>query len=171
MSKGNPKKAVAAILPTPVGAVKPMTLAMYAALERIESPLVTGAEPKDTAELLPSLYLLTHGAQEIFRGNLVALAFEWADTVPVAAMAEIREACQRQMKVVMDVMPEAQKKNAKGNDGWIAATVHVIAKTYGWSFREILWEVPLSALMLLRRQENLASIMPLSIIEKMDNGQ
>ena len=63
------------------------------------------------------------------------------------------------------------KKNAKGTDGWIAATVHVIAKTYGWSFREIFWEVPLSALMLLRRQENLANIMPLSIIEKMDNGQ
>lgn len=113
MSKGNPKKAVAAILPTPLGAVQPMTLAMYAALERIESPLVTGAEPKDTAELLPSLYLLTHGAQEIFRGNLVALAFEWADTVPVSAMAEIREACQRQMKVVMDVMPEAQKKTPR----------------------------------------------------------
>ena len=113
MSKGNPKKAVAAILPTPVGAVKPMTLAMYAALERIESPLVTGAEPKDTAELLPSLYLLTHGAQEIFRGNLVALAFEWADTVPVSAMAEIREACQRQMWVVMDVMPKVQKKTPR----------------------------------------------------------
>ena len=114
MSKGNPKKAVAAILPTPIGEVKPMTLAMYAALERIGSPLVTGAEPKDSAELLPSLYLLTHGAAEIFRGNLVALAFEWADTVPVSAMAEIREACQRQMKTVMDVMPEAQKKTPRG---------------------------------------------------------
>ena len=114
MSKGNPKKAVAAILPTPIGEVKPMTLAMYAALERIGSPLVTGAEPKDAAELLPSLYLLTHGAAEIFRGNLVALAFEWADAVPVSAMAEIREACQRQMKTVMDVMPEAQKKTPRG---------------------------------------------------------
>lgn len=113
MSKGNPKKAVAAILPTPVGDVKPMTLAMYAALERIESPLVTGVEAKDTAALLPSLYLLTHGAQEIFRGNLVALAFEWADTVPVSTMAEIREACRRQMKVVFDVMPEAQKKTPR----------------------------------------------------------
>ena len=114
MSKGNPKKAVAAILPTPVGDVKPMTLAMYAALERIGSPLVTGAEPRDAAELLPSLYLLTHGAAEIFRGNLVALAFEWADTVPVTAMSEIRAACERQMKTVMDVMPQAQKKTPGG---------------------------------------------------------
>lgn len=113
MSKGNPRKAVAAILPAPIGEVRPMTLAMYAALERIKSPLVTGEEPKDAAELLPSLYLLTHGAAEIFRGNLVALAFEWADTVPVSAMREIREACERQMKTVMDVMPEAQKKRPR----------------------------------------------------------
>lgn len=115
MSKGNPRKAVAAILPTPVETperleVKPMTLAMYAALERINSPLVTGEEAKDAAALLPSLYLLTHGAQEIFRGNLVALAFAWADTVPVSALGSVRAACEAQMKAVMDVMPEAQKK-------------------------------------------------------------
>lgn len=128
MSKGNPRKAVAAILPTPIKVgrgrlapagleVKPMTLAMYAALERIESPLVTGVEAKDTVELLPSLYLLTHGAEEIFAGNLVALAFAWADTVPVSTMAEIREACERQMKVVFDVMPEAQKKTPRETTG------------------------------------------------------
>ena len=118
MSKGNPKKAVAAILPIPIETpekieVKPMTLAMYAALERIDSPLVTGEEAKDTAALLPSLYLLTHGAQEIFRGNLVALAFAWADTVPVSTINSVRAACKAQMKVVMDVMPEAQKKTQK----------------------------------------------------------
>ena len=115
MSKGNPKKAVAALMPgsetTPEGlVVRPMTLAMYAALERIESPLVTGREPKDAAELLPSLYLLTHGADQIFAGNLTALAFAWADTVPLTALQHIREACARQMRTVKDVMPEAQKK-------------------------------------------------------------
>lgn len=115
MSQGNPKKAIAALMPgavtTPEGlVVRPMTLAMYAALERIESPLVTGREPKDAAELLPSLYLLTHGADQIFAGNLTALAFAWADTVPLTVLAHVREACDRQMRVVMDVMPEAQKK-------------------------------------------------------------
>lgn len=118
MSQGNPKKAIAALMPgsvkTPEGlVVRPMTLAMYAALERIESPLVTGREPKDAAELLPSLYLLTHGADQIFAGNLVALAFAWADTMPLTALAHIREACDRQMRVVMDVMPEAQKKTQR----------------------------------------------------------
>lgn len=118
MSQGNPKKAIAALMPgavtTPEGlVVRPMTLAMYAALERIESPLVTGREPKDAAELLPSLYLLTHGADQIFAGNLTALAFAWADTMPLSALAHIREACDRQMRVVLDVMPEAQKKTQK----------------------------------------------------------
>ena len=94
-----------------------MTLAMYAALERIESPMVTGVEPKDTAELLPSLYLLTHGADQIFAGNLLALSFAWADTLPVVAMQHIREACHRQMRTVMDVMPEAQKKTPKAMTG------------------------------------------------------
>lgn len=117
MSRGNPRKAVAALLPTSIGEVKPMTLAMYAALERIESPLVTGREPKDAAELLPSLYLLTHGADQIFAGNLAAIAFAWADTVPVSAMNEIRSACERQMKCVLDVLPEAQKKTATATTG------------------------------------------------------
>lgn len=118
MSKGNPKKAVAALMPgavrTPEGlVVRPMTLAMYAALERIDSPLVTGRDPKDAAELLPSLYLLTHGADQIFAGNLTALAFAWADTMPLSALQHIREACDVQMQTVMDVMPEAQKKTQK----------------------------------------------------------
>ena len=118
MSVGNPKKAVAALMPgavrTPEGlVVRPMTLAMYAALERIESPLVTGREPKDAAELLPSLYLLTHGADQIFAGNLVALAFAWTDTMPLSALQHIREACDLQMRTVMDVMPEAQKKTQR----------------------------------------------------------
>ena len=113
MSKENPRKAMAALLPLPIGDVRPMTLAMYAALERIGSPLVTGIPAKDSVELIPSLYLLTHGAQEIFRGNLLKLSMDWADTVPVTAMDEIREACERQLKTVQDVIPERDPKKAK----------------------------------------------------------
>ena len=90
MGKGNPRKAMAALLPTPIGvggglAVRPMTLGMWAALERIGSPLVTGEVPKDALELLPSLYLLTHDPREVFRGNVLDLAMQWADTVPGGA--------------------------------------------------------------------------------------
>ena len=118
MSRGNPKKAMAALLPfalkTSGGTVRPMTLGMWAALERIGSPLVTGDEPKDALELIPSLYLLTHDPREVFRGNILDLAMAWADTVPVSAMDEIKRACDRQMDAAFDVMPELDPKKGTG---------------------------------------------------------
>ncbi len=118
MSKANPKKAMAALLPLPLKVsggytVRPMTLGMWAALERIGSPLVTGEEPKDALELIPSLYLLTHDPREVFRGNVVDLSMQWADTVPVATMDAIRRACYRQMNAAFDVMPEDDSKKAR----------------------------------------------------------
>ena len=118
MSKSNPRKAMAALLPLPLKVsggytVRPMTLGMWAALERIESPLVTGREPKDALEIIPSLYLLTHDPREVFRGNIIDLAMQWADTVPPTALAEIQKACYRQMNAAFNVMPELDPKKAK----------------------------------------------------------
>ena len=115
MSKSNPRKAMAALLPLavecPCGAtVRPMTLGMWAALERIGSPLVTGVEPKDAFELVPSLYLLTHDPREVLRGDLLEAAVAWADSLPVTALAEIRAACDWQAGAVFDVVPEIEKK-------------------------------------------------------------
>lgn len=115
---GNPRKAMAALLPLPLKVsggyvVRPMTLGMWAALERIGSPLVADREPKDALELVPSLYLLTHDPREVFRGNVVELSMEWADTVPVGAMDEIQRACYRQMNAAFDVMPEDDSKKAR----------------------------------------------------------
>ena len=109
---------MSALLPLPIGCgngvtVKPMTLGMWAALERIGSPLVTGEEPKDALELIPSLYILTHDPREVFRGNVVDLSMQWADTVPVATMDAIRRACYRQMNAAFDVMPEDDSKKAR----------------------------------------------------------
>lgn len=169
----NPKKAIAALMPPAIdcgegASVLPMTLAMWAALERIESPLITGKPAKDTMDLLPSLYLLTHGAAEIISGNLLAKAYEWADTVSPLVMERIRRACAAQITVVTDVIPEGGKK--KTSDGWIAALVDYFAATYHWSFEEIFWQTPLSALALLRRQEALKknSIFTLEEIEAID---
>ena len=111
----NPKKAIAALMPPVIdcgegASVLPMTLAMWAALERIESPLITGKSAKDTMDLLPSLYLLTHGAAEILSGNLLAKAYEWADTVSPIVMERIRRACAEQITVITDVIPEGGKK-------------------------------------------------------------
>ena len=115
MSKANPRKAMAALLPLavecPCGAtVRPMTLGMRAALERTGSPLVTGKEPNDTLELVPSLYLLTHDPREVLRGSFYDDAVAWADTLPISALEEITRACYRQMGVMFDVLPEVKKK-------------------------------------------------------------
>lgn len=117
MSRANPRKAVAAAMPLPVRAggveVRPMTLAMWAALERIDSPMLPGRKPpKDTLELLPSLYLLVHGPEALFKGALVKLALAWADGLPVTALADIRAACTRQMSAVADVVPELDEEDA-----------------------------------------------------------
>ena len=178
MSKANPRKAMAALLPPGGAVIRPMTLGVYAALERIGSPLVTGKEPKDTLELIPSLYLLTHDPREVFRGNVLDLAMQWADTQPVGVVERIREAAARQMAAFYDVVPQLGESEAvkKKDDGWIAAFVDWAARAYGWSFEEILWEVPASALALLRRQEwkkedGTFAIFPLSEIERIDDGQ
>lgn len=118
MSKANPRKAMVALLPLPIRCgegvtVRPMTLGMWAALERIGSPLVTGEEPKDALELIPSLYLLTHDPREVFAGNVLDLAMQWADTQPVSVMADIREAAYRQMNAAFDVIPEGEENPKK----------------------------------------------------------
>lgn len=118
MSKSNPRKAMAALLPVPIKVgrgltVEPMTLGMFAALERIGSPMVSKREPKDLVELIPSLYLLTHGAKEIFRPDFFDAAFAWADTVPTNVVERIRTACYRQLNAVFDVIPEDDPKKKR----------------------------------------------------------
>lgn len=113
MSKANPKKAMAALIPPGQAVIRPMTLGVYAALERINSPLVTGKDAKDTLELLPSLYILTHDPREVFRGNILDLAMQWADTVPVSTMAEIRAAALEEIRALLDVTPERDQDGPK----------------------------------------------------------
>lgn len=113
---------MAALLPLAVECpcgetVRPMTLGMWAALERVGSPLVTGEGPKDTLELVPSLYLLTHDPREVLRGSFFDDAVAWADTLPVSALEEIRDACYRQMGAMFDVLPEVKKKSRPGTGG------------------------------------------------------
>ena len=109
---------MAALLPLAVKCpcgetVRPLTLGMYAALERIGSPLVTGAVPKDALELIPSLYLLTHDPREVLASGFFDAAMAWADSLPVTALGEIRDACYRQMDAMGDVLPEEKKKTSR----------------------------------------------------------
>ena len=119
MSRTNPRKAMAALIPPAQAVIRPMTLGMYAALERIGSPLVTGEDAKDTLELIPSLYLLTHDPREVFRGNILDLAMQWADTQPVGVVETIREAAFQQIDAFMAVCPQddGKKKARKATAG------------------------------------------------------
>ena len=113
---------MAALLPLAVKCpcgetVRPLTLGMYAALERIGSPLVTGAVPKDALELIPSLYLLTHDPREVLASGFFDAAVAWADSLPVTALGEIRDACYRQMDAMGDVLPEEKKKTRRRATG------------------------------------------------------
>lgn len=123
MSIRNPAKAINALLPLPIKCgdgkdapvVRPMTLGMWAALERIKSPMITGVDATDTLELLPSLYLITHDPREVFTGNLLDLAMQWADTQPVETIELIKAAVYRQFEAVLDVIPETDGKTSKKN--------------------------------------------------------
>lgn len=121
MSKANPRKAMAALLPLPIRCgqdtvVRPMTLGMWAALERIGSPLVTG-EDTDTLGLIPSLYLVTHDPREVFLGNVLDLAMQWADAQPVTLLEEVKNAIYRQLNDVFAVIPEDDSKKKKRPTG------------------------------------------------------
>jgi len=118
MSRQNPKKAMAALLPLEMrtvggDTVRPMTLGMYAALERIASPMVTGDDPKDILDLIPSLYLITHDPREVFRGDLLDAAMKWADARPISTLQSIRKAAARQMNAALDVIPEEDEEDRK----------------------------------------------------------
>ncbi len=104
---------MAALLPPGQAVIRPMTLGVYAALERIGSPLVTGKDAKDTLDLIPSLYLLTHDPREVFRGNILDLAMRWADTQPVETVAAIKEAAFAQIRAMLDVTPEQDPDRPK----------------------------------------------------------
>lgn len=113
---------MAALLPLAVRCpcgetVRPMTLGMWAALERIGSPLITGEPPKDALELIPSLYLLTHNPREVLASGFFDAAVAWADSLPVTALGEIRDACYRQMDAMGDVLPEVKKKTSPATAG------------------------------------------------------
>ena len=93
-----------------LGAGTAFTLALYAALDRIDSPLLRGGADVDALALLPSLYLVTHGPEEWFKPDLLARATAWADTIPPSALPALRDACKTQVAAVLNVTPESKKK-------------------------------------------------------------
>ena len=121
MCELNPAAALRALLPRPIpieGAglgVRPLSLAAFALLDEIGSPLLQdGAGRPGTLSLLPSLYVLTHDALEVLDGmageNLLRTALAWAETLPPAAMRDIERAARAQIAAVLAVAPRGKKE-------------------------------------------------------------
>jgi hypothetical protein len=117
----NPRAALAALLPPPVAVpgtdeeVKPFSLAMFAALDAIRSPLLYGG-PQDATPLavIPSLFVACKGWREAQKPDLFDRAMAWADALPPSALVALREAVARQVSTMLDVTPESKKKDAGG---------------------------------------------------------
>ena len=114
----NPRAALAALLPSPIvlpeigEEVKPFSLAMFAALDAIRSPLLYGSEEDATpTAVIPSLFVACKGWREAQRPDLFARAMDWADALPPSALVPLREAVAAQVAVLLDVTPESKKKD------------------------------------------------------------
>ena len=125
VAKPNPRKALAAFLPASIPipgtdvAVRPLTLAAYAILEKIGSPLVVPSEGVTALDVIPTLYVLTHDPVEVMSEDLAAASVAWADGLAPSALIPIEEAARRQVRAWLDVLPEVEKKktNTRATDG------------------------------------------------------
>ena len=114
----NPRAALAALLPPPVvladigEEVRPFSLAMFAALDAIRSPLLYGsAEDATPLAVIPSLFVACRGWREAQRPDLLARAMDWADALPPSALPALKDAVAAQVRVLLDVTPESKKKD------------------------------------------------------------
>lgn len=125
VAKPNPRKALAAFLPASIPipgtdvAVRPLTLAAYAILEKIGSPLVVPSEGVTALDVIPTLYVLTHDPVEVMSEDLAAASVAWADGLAPSALIPIEEAARRQVRAWLDVLPEVEKKKTspRATDG------------------------------------------------------
>ena len=101
----NPRAALAALLPPSVAVpgtaeeVRPFSLAMFAALDAIRSPLLYGSAEDATAlAVIPSLFVACRGWREAQRPDLFARAMDWADALPPSALAALKDAVAAQAR-------------------------------------------------------------------------
>lgn len=117
----NPRAALAALLPSPIvlpeigEEVKPFSLAMFAALDAIRSPLLYGsAEDATPLAVIPSLFVACRGWREAQKPDLFDRAMAWADALPPSALPALKEAVAAQVQTLLAVVPESKKKETAG---------------------------------------------------------
>ncbi|MGN0844971.1 MAG: hypothetical protein ACI4QT_07090 [Kiritimatiellia bacterium] len=125
----NPDPVLDALMPasTPVAGgravVRPLSLATFALLDKIRSPLLYGNGTGEIIDLLPTLYVLSHDAAhclaELSGGRLDVSAIEWADQFPPTVLGEIRDAAVGQIERILYLIPppDGETNKKKGTAG------------------------------------------------------
>ena len=125
MSTSNPDKAMLALIPETIRTsygveVRPLTLGVFALLERIKSPTLIDCGKVDTLALIPSLYIMTHDPAEVHAqwNDMEVRAVAWADTLPPQCVGEIEAAATVQIRRMINVIaPEGDGKKKATTDG------------------------------------------------------
>lgn len=115
----NPEKAVDAILEgevqTETDVVFPLTIARYAYLEKIGSPLLTGKPDIDGT--LATAFVMTCPRDQLKKlrkkEDVLEAALEWADSRPFDQLAGIVDAVVEKLQTLGYVAPNAEDETGK----------------------------------------------------------
>lgn len=125
----NPKAAIDALLESTVeaGALKvhPLTVARYALLELVGSPLVAEAKqgPLSVVDVIPTVYIMTTEAKDLSKyssssvDKLKADAFEWAeDSLTSSSVPLVVNMLAQKLLDLRRIAPEAMADSKKKAD-------------------------------------------------------
>ena len=126
MSESNPKTALDAVLDD----VKkdgekqegyPLTLGRYALLELLESPVTSGESSLRPLDMIPTLYVMTHGMEDL-RGytsknvdQLRAASMDWAEGVELSRFAPLVEQVVRSINLANRLAGGGSEEPSKKN--------------------------------------------------------
>lgn len=95
--------------------VYPITLGRYALLELVDSPFINNSIEMTMANLLPSLYVMTHDRDDL-KGitaknidKLTDKATEWADSVSLDTIPDLVRSILEKMQELLKVTPSTGK--------------------------------------------------------------
>ena len=117
MDNTNPSVALDALLESTVKVgnieVHPLTVARYALLEMVKSPLVNFGNKLDILTAIPSVYIMAVPAKELRKYNshniqqLEEDAFEWAeDALVIDSVAKVLDLLAQKLLDLRRIMPE-----------------------------------------------------------------
>ena len=145
MDKQAPKNPAASL--DALAATPELTLGKMAVLTRINSPILVG-EASDIPSTLTALWILASPFDEVLenRHDLETPALKWGERMEPAEY-------RRRIIAAMDAVdayyamlprkePEPKKKTERAGNGQIAELAEWLCRTYGWTLRYVLNELP-----------------------------